>query len=66
VGEVLTPTQAAEYLQVPTETLRRWRTVGSGPAYFRAGRHVRYRQSALDRWAEQGERETSRATGRTA
>jgi excisionase family DNA binding protein len=57
VSEVLTATEAAAYLQVPVETLRRWRSVGIGPRYARVGRHVRYRQAALDRWLEERERE---------
>jgi excisionase family DNA binding protein len=60
VSEVLTPAQAATYLQMPEETLRRWRTIRTGPRYFRAGRHVRYRKAELDRWIEQREQESAR------
>lgn len=60
MDEVLTPSQAAKYLQMSVETLRRWRTDRRGPAYFRAGRHVRYRRSALDKWMERGERQNAR------
>jgi excisionase family DNA binding protein len=54
---MLTPTEAATYLNYPEETLRRWRSVGTGPAYVKAGRHIRYRRASLDRWVEQRERE---------
>lgn len=48
ISEVLTPPQAAEYLQVPLRTLDAWRYRNTGPAYLRVGRHVRYRRSDLD------------------
>jgi excisionase family DNA binding protein len=60
VPEVLTPAEAAEYLRYPIETLRMWRYRGTGPRYFRAGNHVRYRRAALDRWIEERERESAR------
>lgn len=59
VSEVLTPAQASEYLQVPVETLRRWRSVGIGPRHAKVGRHVRYRRAALDRWLDEREREAA-------
>ena len=55
--EVLTPAEAAEYLRYPVETLRAWRYRGTGPQYFRAGNHVRYRRAALDQWIAKQERE---------
>jgi excisionase family DNA binding protein len=59
VAEVFNPAQASEYLQIPEETLRRWRSLGVGPRYAKAGRHVRYRRAALDRWLEEREREAA-------
>jgi excisionase family DNA binding protein len=59
VSDVLTAAQAAAYLQVPIETLRRWRSLGTGPRHAKVGRHVRYRQEALDRWLEEREREAA-------
>jgi len=59
VSDVLTAAQAAAYLQVPEETLRRWRSLGTGPRHAKVGRHVRYRQAALDRWLEEREREAA-------
>jgi excisionase family DNA binding protein len=64
VPETLTPDQAGEYLQIPTETLRRWRGLGTGPKFAKVGRHVRYREAELIRWLEQREREAG--GGRTA
>jgi excisionase family DNA binding protein len=65
VAETLTPEQASAYLQIPTETLRRWRGLGTGPKFAKVGRHVRYRPAELDRWLQQREREAERG-GRTA
>jgi len=59
VSEVFTPAEAAAYLQVPAETLRRWRGLGTGPRHAKVGRHVRYRRAALDRWLEEREREAA-------
>jgi excisionase family DNA binding protein len=57
---VLTAAEAAEYVNYPEETLRRWRALGTGPRYIKAGRHVRYRKAALDKWLEERERESAR------
>jgi excisionase family DNA binding protein len=59
VPEVLTAAEAAAYLQIPVETLRRWRGLGIGPRHAKVGRHVRYRRAALDRWLEEQEREAA-------
>ena len=40
----------AEYLGVMVPALEKWRQVGTGPAYIKVGRLVRYRKSALDAW----------------
>jgi hypothetical protein len=40
--------RAAEYLTLPIKTLQNWRSQGRGPAYYKIGRCVRYRQSMLD------------------
>jgi excisionase family DNA binding protein len=63
VSEVLTGAQAADYLQVPQETMRQWRYKGTGPTYAKVGRHVRYRRAALDRWLEEREREATKRAG---
>jgi len=59
VAEILTAAQASEYLQIPQETLRRWRSLGTGPRHAKVGRHVRYRRAALDRWLEEREQEAA-------
>lgn len=55
--EMLTPAEAAEYVRYPAETLRRWRRLGTGPKFIKAGNHIRYRKVSLDRWLEERERE---------
>jgi len=40
----------AEYLGVQIPALEKWRQLGTGPAYVKVGRLVRYRKSALDAW----------------
>lgn len=55
--EMLTITEAAEFLRVPVATLRYWRHTGDGPFSFRLRRHVRYWRTDLVLWrAEQGRR----------
>jgi hypothetical protein len=45
-----TPAEAADYLRSSTSTLAKRRLLGSGPAYVRIGRAIRYRKSDLDFW----------------
>ena len=48
--DLLTEQDAAELLQVPLPTLRRWQREGKGPPCLHIGRQVRYRQAAVQRW----------------
>src|SRR3954449_11017281 len=38
--ELLTLSEAAEILKVPVNTLRWWRQLGTGPEFFKIGRHL--------------------------
>ena len=38
--ELLTLSEAAEILKVPVNTLRWWRQLGTGPQFFKIGRHL--------------------------
>jgi DNA-binding transcriptional regulator YiaG len=49
-SEWLTNTDLAARYQVPVETIRKWRSDGTGPPGQRFGRHVRYRRSMVERW----------------
>ena len=48
--DLLTEQDAAELLQVPLSTLRRWQREGKGPPCLHIGRQVRYRQVAVQRY----------------
>jgi excisionase family DNA binding protein len=52
--DLLTEQDAAELLQVPLPTLRRWQREGKGPPCLHIGRQVRYRQVAVQRWLTGG------------
>ncbi len=41
---------AAAYLDLAPSTLSKARVYGTGPAFFRLGRAVRYRREDLDQW----------------
>ena len=50
-GPYLSPTNAAEYLDIPLPTLTDWRQKGVGPAFLRVGRRlIRYSKVELDRF----------------
>jgi excisionase family DNA binding protein len=49
---LMTIGELAEYLQVPRETIYRWRKHGGGPCGLRMGRHVRFRRSDVEAWIE--------------
>ncbi|SIN99056.1 DNA binding domain-containing protein, excisionase family [Rhodovulum sp. ES.010] len=48
----ITETEAADYLCQSVRTLQKWRVSGAGPAFYKAGRSVRYRRADLRDWAE--------------
>ena len=58
--QMLTITQVAELLQVPVETMRKWRAQNSGPQAIKLGRHVRYRPEDVDRWVQEQASEQAR------
>lgn len=51
---LLSTAQAAEYLGMQPQTLRKWRVTGDGPPYIRLGdsprARVAYRLKDLDAW----------------
>jgi excisionase family DNA binding protein len=42
----------AEWLQVPVQTLYRWRYLGEGPLTLKMGKHLRYRAGDVEAWLE--------------
>lgn len=53
---MLTEQGAARWLEMPLQRLQRMRRAGTGPAYIKTGRIIRYRRSTLDRWLAERER----------
>ncbi|MDF9874808.1 helix-turn-helix transcriptional regulator [Cellulosimicrobium cellulans] len=49
---LMTELEAGEYLGVPSRTLRNWRYLGTGPAFVKVGRAVRYRMTDLEAYVE--------------
>lgn len=49
-AELLTPQELADRLRVPVATVYAWNYKGTGPAFMKLGRHVRYSRAAVDRW----------------
>jgi excisionase family DNA binding protein len=50
--ELLSVEQLSQWLQVPKQTVYRWRSCGGGPRGFRIGRHVRYAASDVRDWLD--------------
>lgn len=50
---------AARYLALDAHTLECYRSLDSGPAFYKFGRYVRYAVTDLDVWAESCRRSTS-------
>lgn len=46
----LSPPQLAVYVGLPEKTLEEYRRKGTGPAYSRVGKHVRYNRHDADAW----------------
>lgn len=46
----MTPTEVSEVLTIPKDTLAKWRYEGTGPAYIRVGKHVRYPADDFEAW----------------
>lgn len=60
----LDPDKAGLYVGVSKATLRAWKRKGIGPAYFRAGKLIRYRRSDLDAWIDRHKVTTENDTRR--
>ena len=52
-GEHLSPAELAAREDVSVATVYEWNYTGTGPRYFRAGRHVRYRLADVERWEQE-------------
>lgn len=56
--DLMTVADLARRARVSVETVYRWNSDGSGPAYGRFGKHVRYRKADVDAWIDQRIRST--------
>ncbi|MCE7006723.1 helix-turn-helix domain-containing protein [Kibdelosporangium philippinense] len=54
-----TSADLATFLQVSEATLKDWRHKGTGPAYKRMGKHVRYVRTAVEAWLEEIDRDNA-------
>lgn len=50
MDSLITSKKAAEILCIREDTLRRWRTIGKGPAFIKDGNMIRYSQSEIQSW----------------
>lgn len=50
--KLLTSDEVAEWLQIPVRTLDEWSYHKKGPAYYKIGRHRRYRASDVQAWID--------------
>lgn len=50
---LLTTQQAAQYLNISTRTLERYRQQASGPLFIRFGRRVAYDKKDLKQWLDE-------------
>ena len=56
IGNVLSTSELAAYLQVSVQTLYDLRSQGRGPRGFRVGRELRFRLCEIESWLERMER----------
>jgi excisionase family DNA binding protein len=56
---LLTTEEASRLLSVSPRTLERLRLSGGGPAFYKCGRLVRYRQDDLDSWIASHQRHST-------
>jgi excisionase family DNA binding protein len=48
----MSPEEVAAHFGIPVGTLYAWRYKGVGPKGAKIGRHVRYRRTDVDAWAD--------------
>lgn len=48
----LTPVQVSESTGIAVGTLANWRVLGTGPAFVKVGRLVRYEEAAVEAWMQ--------------
>lgn len=56
ISQLLTTSQAAEFLGIKKNTLEIWRVQGKSPAFLKIGKNVRYEYSELIAFIESSRR----------
>ena len=51
--ELWTVDDVAAYCKVPKTSVYKWNAMGTGPTYYRLGRHARYRRSEVIKWVDE-------------
>jgi excisionase family DNA binding protein len=51
-NKLWTTQELADYLNVPVQTIYRWRKHRYGPSGRKMGKHVRYRPADVERWID--------------
>jgi excisionase family DNA binding protein len=49
----MTAAEVAEHYRLPLQTIYGWRYKGTGPKAVKLGRHLRYRRSDVEKWADE-------------
>ena len=55
MSELMVNKEAAVYLRISADTLRRWRSKGSGPRYIKINGRILYRRRDLERFLDLNE-----------
>jgi excisionase family DNA binding protein len=58
--EILTTDEVAALLKVPKATVYRWTSDGSGPPFYKIGRHNRRKRSEVLAWFDSRQDEATR------
>ena len=64
--QLLTESEAAEFLRLKPKTMARWRWAGTGPIYRKIGGAVRYSATDLQAFVEASTRQSTSDLGPTA
>lgn len=58
-------TRSLRHLQIPKQTLYRWRYQGSGPQALKVGRHLRFRRADIEAFLDGLAQSDTRSLGRS-
>ena len=62
-SQLLTESEAAEFLRLKPKTMARWRWAGTGPIYRKIGGAIRYAVTDLERYLEEATRQSTSQSG---